>query len=314
MKQNTLAAILIVQLLVVVAIWIFGRGGANEPEAFLDFDISLADRVTVASQEESIELTREDESWRLADGNPVDQRKLDRVLERLGTAGGDWPVATSDNTAKRFEVTEESFQKHVSIYAGEESLADVYLGTSPSFRRVHARKASGGPVYAIEFSNHEAGTTPVSWLDKTLLRSEGSIAKLERVGAYTLTNQEEAWVADPESELDESKVRSFIDRFETISVFEFSDDDISDVEPTAEFVIEDDEGPTTLTIYHLELTDDWVATSDRHPSQYALATYVGKELLKEIGELAPDVEENESQETNDGSIIVTTDEEPEVSD
>ena len=310
MKQYVLASVFLVQLLIVVMVWLLSTGGPTEPETFIEFDSERVDRMVVASAEEHVELRKDEGIWTLPDGNPADDSKIGRVLEKLADATGDWPVATSEKTAKRFEVTEDSFQKRISVFSGEESLADVYLGTSPAFRRVHARDVAGGPVHSIEFSNYEASTTAESWLKKSLLRPEGSVTRLEREGEYTLFKQDGDWQSDPPAELDVSKVRSYMDRFETISVYEFSDADLAEQEPKAQFIIEDDEGTYSLTIYHVELLDDWVATSDRHVSQYGLATYVGSELVKDLAELAPDTDESEGAKTpdaNDQEIIVTPD-------
>lgn len=291
MRQIVLAGILAVQVLIVAVIWLIGLQGPATPEPFLHFDQEAADRLVVGTADESIELRREGDQWRMPDGNPADKRKIDRVLEKLADVSGDWPVATSESTAMRFEVTDDAFQKHISVFSGSETFADVYLGTSPSFRKVHARSVNGGPIYAIEFSNHEAGTTPDSWLDKSLLRPVGSITALERADSYTLTDGEEGWQSVPEADLDESKVRSYMDRFETLTVFELSDTEIGDNEPKARFLIADDEGTYTLSVYYIEESEDWVAHSDRHVSHYGLANYVGMELVKDLADLAPDEEE-----------------------
>ena len=62
---------------------------------------------------------------------------------------------------------EDSYQRRVQVLTGDETLADVYLGTSPGYRRVHARRADADDVYSIEFSNFEAGTDVSSWLKKS---------------------------------------------------------------------------------------------------------------------------------------------------
>ena len=293
MKQIVLAGILAVQVLIVAVIWLLSLQGPATPEPFLQFDRATVDRLVLSTADESIELQREDDLWLMPDGNPADERKIDRVLERLEDVAGDWPVATSESTAKRFEVTEDTFQKHVSVFAGEESLADIYLGTSPSFRKAHARSVKGGPVYAIDFSNHEASTTLNSWLEKSLLRPTGPITAFEHVGNYTLTDGEDGWESLPESELDVSKVRSYMDRFESLTVFELSEAEIGDNEPRAQFEITDEDGSYTLTVYYIEDSEDWVVQSDRHVSNYGLASYVGSELVKDLVELAPDEEETD---------------------
>lgn len=307
LQQLVLGGVLLVQLIVVGIILLLNATGSQKPKSFLQFDQKEADRVVVSSGDESIELVRGSDGWEMSDGNPVDESKVDRVLEKLADVQPDWPVATSDSAAERFEVSPDMFQKQVSVYSGDKTLADVYLGTSPSFRKVHARHTRGGDIYSIEFSNHEAGTSNSSWLDRSLLHPNGAITSLEKVGGFALTKTDEGWIVDSGEELDESKVRSYIDRFESLNVFEISDKDVSDIDTKEEFVITDDEGSYSLVIYHLVTSDDWVATSDRFNDHYGVISYQGKELFKELGDLVPDAELVDEDDELESTEEVLTD-------
>ena len=288
MRQNFLIGLLVVQVIVIALFLVTQSGGVRTPEAFLEFDAATVDRFVIASTDESIELTKDGENWVLPDGNPADVDKVDRVIGKLVDSGADWPVATSQSAAKRFEVAQASFQKQISIYSGQDLIVDLYLGTSPNFRRVHARRANKNEIYSIEFSNFEAGTSPSAWLDKSLLQPSGPIKSFERVGAYKLVQEDGKWTTESDSVLDESKVRSYMDRFESLSVFELSDNELSGATTTTQFVIEDDEGFFMLTIYHFDVADDWVVVSDRRGSQYGVNTYTGSQLVKDLSDLAPD--------------------------
>lgn len=297
MKQNILVGLFVVQVLVIALFWFVRAGGVQAPEEFLEFDTFAVDRLVVSSADEMIELAKQDTQWVLPDGNPVDGEKVDRVLVKLADSGADWPIATSQSAANRFEVADSKFQKHITLFSGETVLADVYFGTSPIFRKVHARQANEAEIYAIEFSNYEAGTSPSSWLDKKLLQPSGTIVSFEQIGVYKLVQSEGKWTTDSETELDESKVRSYIDRFESLTVFDIDDSDLTEATTQTQFAIGDEEGVYELTIYHFEEANDWVAVSDRRGSQYGVASYIGSELVKELADLAPDEEvDSESDE------------------
>lgn len=311
MRQNFLIGLLVVQVIVIALFFVTQTGGVRTPEAFLEFDVATVDRFVIASRDESIELTKDGENWVLPDGNPADVDKVDRVIGKLVDSGADWPVATSQSAAKRFEVAQGSFQKQISIYSGQDLIVDLYLGTSPNFRRVHARRAKKNEIYSIEFSNFEAGTSPSAWLDKSLLQPTGPIESFERVGAYKLVQEDGKWMTESDSVLDESKVRSYMDRFESLSVFELSDNELSGATTTTQFVIEDDEGFFMLTIYHFDVADEWVVVSDRRGSQYGVATYIGSQLVKDLSDLAPDeaIEIESDVESDDDmeEILIETD-------
>ncbi|MXZ56713.1 MAG: DUF4340 domain-containing protein [Gammaproteobacteria bacterium] len=311
MKQNFLIGLFVVQVLVITLFLVTQSGGVRSPEAFLEFDVAAVDRFVITGTDESIELTKDGEQWVLPDGNPADESKVDSVIGKLADSGADWPVATSQSAAKRFEVTKESFQKQISIYSGQDLLVDLYLGTSPSFRRVHARQANKNDIHSIEFSNFEAGTSPSAWLDKRLLQPSGPIKSFERISAYKLVQEDGTWTTESDAELDESKVRSYMDRFESLSVFELSENELADATTTTQFAIEDDEGFFLLTIYHFDVADDWVAVSDRRGSQYGVASYIGSQLVKGLEDLAPDepidIESDLESDDDIEEILIETD-------
>ena len=289
MKQNVLIGLFVLQVLVIALFLVTQSGGVRTPEAFLEFDIAAVDQLRITSTDESIKLTKDGEQWLLPDGNPADGSKVDSVIGKLADSGADWPVATTQSAAKRFEVTQQSFQKRISIYSGQDLLADLYLGTSPSFRKVHARLANKSDIYSIEFSNFEAGTSLSAWLDKSLLQPTGPIKSFERIGAYKLVRQDGKWTTESDAELDESKVRSYMDRFESLSVFELSENELAEATTTTQFAIEDDEGFFLLTVYHFDVADDWVAVSDRRgDSRFGIAAYIGSQLVKGLPDLEPD--------------------------
>lgn len=302
MKQLILAAVFVAQLIFALLLWYFSKPADEVRDPFVSFDVDTVTEFIVRGDDEEISLRKSGETWLLPDDYPADVEKIERVLDKLASAEGGWPVATSASTAKRFEVTEEKYQKHISVSAGENTLADIYLGTSPGFRKTHARKVEGGPVFAIEFSNYEAGTTLNSWLDKYLLRPVGPIQSLERVEGFTLTPSDEGWTTNADMELDESKVRSYIDRFETLTVFEISDAAIEELAPTVAFDIIDDQGSFRLEMFFFEDGDNWVARSDRFDGHFGVAKYIASELDKQLEDFVEDPEEEDADDSAEESV------------
>ena len=276
MNRSVLAGLLIVQIVLVAIVWGTGGSGGEEPEAFLAFDAESIDKLVVADADNSAELTRSAEGWTLADGLPADGDKVDEVIGKLAAASGGWPVATSESAAQRFEVTEEKFQRHIVASAGDDIVADVYLGTSPSFRKVHARHADGGPVYGIGFSNYEAGAEPSDWLDKALLRPDGEVSAIEKAGAFKLLKSEDGWTAVG-ANLDNAEVDTFVGRFTGLNVVDLSEADLPD-EPKMAFVIDDAKGSQRLAIYHLTEEDDYIATSDRIQGRFEISKYIAEQM------------------------------------
>ena len=278
MRQWMLTILLGAQVLVVALVWGLQTGASDEPEAFLSFAADAVDSITVSDDESSVTLAKADDAWTLADGLPADGGKVDRVLEKLAGAAGGWPVATSESAMARFEVTEDAHQLRVLVEADGDTLADVYLGTSPTFQKVHARHAAGGPAYAIDFSNYEAGTKASDWLRKSLLQPDGALQSVERVGAegWTLESTDDGW-AMADVTVDQDEAAEYTARFTGLSVLGLVDAALPE-SPAVRLVLTDDAGGHELALFHLEEEDDYVATSNRFAGEFEIPKYVAERL------------------------------------
>ena len=226
-NKNTLIAALAIQVAVVAALIAVRSGGTVEPEPFLEFDAATVDALSVSGDQGEVALAKQDDAWQLPDGLPADGAKVDDVIDKLADAAGGWPVATSASVHERFELTEDSHQRRVKLSAGGDTVADIYLGTSPGYRKTHARRAEDDNIYAITFSNYEAGMKDADWLDKSLLRPDGALTGLRYHGAtpesatplFALTkNEEGVWAAASGAALDQAKVETLAGRFTGLTV------------------------------------------------------------------------------------------------
>ena len=134
-RQTILGAVLLAQLIIVAVVWGLQSRSGDAPPVFLSFDVQDVDTLTVADADSTVTVARADGEWRLSGGLPADAGKVDGVLQKLADVGAAWPVATSESAMERFEVVEEAHQRHVTLGADEENLADLYLGTSADLRK-----------------------------------------------------------------------------------------------------------------------------------------------------------------------------------
>ncbi len=303
-RQTILGAILLAQLIAVAAVWGLQSRPGDVPPVFLSFDASSADALTVADAESTVTVVRSDGEWQLPRGSsggspggspgglPVDGGKVEGVLQKLSEAAAGWPVATSESAMERFEVVEEAHQRHVVISAGDETLADVYLGTSPTFGKVHARHTAGGPVHAIAFSNYEAGVRQSDWLDKSLLQPDGAVQSVARASAdeeWTLTSTDTGWTSDG-VELDQDETDTFVDRLRRLNVLDLVDAELPP-EPNTRFTVVDDAGAHELALFALP-DDDYAATSNRFEGVFGVSSYIAEQLNVSLEDLAADADEN----------------------
>ena len=231
-----LVGILVVQL-VLAAVLFMPRGEETDP--LVTYEIELADRILISSMDEDpIELRLEDGQWFLQGGLVADTSRLETLLEALGSDRWSWPVASTSEAARRFEVTEDAFQRQVELFAEEEELATLYLGTSPSFRLIHAREADSDSIYAIELASYDLPMRQDDWLDKSLLRTAGAVDSMERVGEWKAELDGEGnWrFVEPSLAANSAELSGMATRFETLRVMGVSDE-VPDRAPDLEFEV-----------------------------------------------------------------------------
>ena len=298
-KIGLLGAVLVVQLLVVAALLIGDALGSDDAgSSLLSFDPDAVVKLELSTLDESVQLNRGGDGWQVGDeGLPADSAKIGEVLDKLANVAATWPVATSSDSAVRFEVTEANFQRRLVLESVDGVVADLMLGTSPGYRRVHARADGADEVYSVDLSNYEVPVDTDQWLDKTLLGATGPITGLQLEASWQLANTDEGWLVDdtagdPEA-ADQEAASQLIDRFSDLRV-------LGIVEPAGEskgtFIVNDEAGEHRLQLFHDAEEDDYSVGSDRTPGRFGIATYIAEQMLVDVDALLPEVEETDSAE------------------
>lgn len=195
-------ALLVVQLALVVAFHFVDRGSAGRYQPggpFLEGAAGDIDRVEITGEEgEKLVIARGEGGWQLPEHDkvPADMAKVEALLDRLAGLSSGLVVATSAEAANRFQVADAAFQRHIRLFADGREAANFYIGTSPAFRQVHARRAGEAAIVTVALSTFELATAPEEWLDKELVK----IAEENLVGVvysdFTLTRQNGQWLLE----------------------------------------------------------------------------------------------------------------------
>lgn len=163
------------QLLLALGLGLTGQElstGLNvEPLITLDQD--KIDHITLEGTEQSkVVLIRQGDTWQLPEvaGFPADQGRISQLLDRINSLKTGMPVATSSGAQERFKVSSKSFERRITLAQGDESLATLYLGSSPGIRRVHARAESSESIHSVKMAVYEVPVKNADWEDKTILQ------------------------------------------------------------------------------------------------------------------------------------------------
>ena len=306
-----LAGLLLVQILLVGLVSL-GSGGGQGGGPFLTFEADAVTAMSIGGAEgERVSLSRSDDGWRVA-GLPADQTKIQGVIDSLLEGSVTWPVATSASSQERFEVTSDKFQRRLTFSAGEDPLAELYLGSSPGFRRIHARSGDSDDVFSIDFAVHEVPVNPDDWLDKKLLHADG-VSAVALDGSWRLEKADDAWLLDGKATDDEA-VRRLVERIEGLTVLGLYGGDGSGLGETRSLEITDEAGNHRLTLRRDEVEDEYVLTTDRFEASFIVASYIAEQILIDGDDLMVAPAASDEAPAASDEAPAASDEEPAASD
>ena len=316
-RIGLLGGLLAAQVVIIAGLLLAsGVGSDASAPHLLSFDPANVTKLSVSGEGETVGMARDGDIWRLQGGTPngapeglpADGGKISEVLDKLAGLDAPWPVATSDDSAERFEVTEGNHQRRLVVEDADGPVADLLLGTSPGYRRVHARVSGESEVYSIDFSNYEAPTDADQWLDKALLAAQGEVSSVVLEDAWRLVRQDGEWQIDG-APADAEAAGDLVRRFTGLRVLGTSDgeadaDGDADAagEPAGVFVVTDEDGEHRLTLFHEAEEDDYSLMSDRVAGRFEVATYIAEQMLADPADLQADAAEAQDNVLEEGAV------------
>lgn len=262
-----LAILLAVQLAILAGLWL-SQADTNQTSAtqpLLSFDPARIDSLTVADSRQSVTLQKSAGHWQLAAPSlSADGDKLNRQIDKLANLKTPWPVATSAASHARFKVSNDDFERRIELRSGEKTVATLLLGSSPGFRKVHARRPADDAVYAVELNSFDWPASEQGWLDKSLLRVDhitalaGSDFRLSQSNQqWQLDNDREAKPDEEAATLDQEKASRLIHTLQQLRVAGISQKTLEPTNTAQEKT--GDDTPGQNAIIRLEVT-----TNDGH--------------------------------------------------
>jgi hypothetical protein len=219
-KIRILGTFLVLQLILAMVVLVGGEKYAafEASEPLLTFDADQVDRIEISEPDkEPLILEKKGEEWRLPelDDFSAKANSVDNLIGKLTAMKRGWPVAETDSAAERFKVEEDGYERKVVLYEEGDEVAELYLGTSPGFRKIHARVADENPIYAVEFNNYEASRESRDWINGEILQLEADkISRIEMPDVTLVRDGDKMTVEgleEDETQQDE-EVKKLVDR------------------------------------------------------------------------------------------------------
>ncbi|MEL7043570.1 MAG: DUF4340 domain-containing protein [Pseudomonadota bacterium] len=244
------------------------------------FAFDNIDRIEVTDAEGgSVVLNLDDGAWNLAGGLPADSEKVSALTDALARDPG-LAIATSESAARRFKLSDDDFERRVLLGAGSVERT-AYLGTSPTFRKIHARGEGDANIYMIALNSYDAPVETGPWLDKTLLAQRD-------LGAFELydlrfVREGEGWRRDDGESVDDEAMTQLLQVLEGLRVSGLVADDDEDASAAGEALrISLGSGPDTQQLLVLDNPEieRYYLSSDRFAPLFDTSAYDAERLIE----------------------------------
>ena len=261
MKKWTviLCGMLVVQLVLAVVTHLSGEeyGAFKAEKKLLVFDVDTVDHLQIDDGTNNVTLIKQAENWVLPEHNDflADQRNVAQLLDKLVTMEKGWPVATTPGAARRFKVAEDEFESKLTLLAENESLAQLYIGTSPGLRKTHARNAGSDEVFAVVFNAWEASANSDDWIDKNILTfAAEDLMQVEMPDFILQREDDELQLTDlaDQEEINRQETHMLANSLSGLQIDSLLDDEgkSEDLPDDADFTLKVTLGPDETLTYH----------------------------------------------------------------
>ncbi len=283
MSRSIKLLLLVLVLQAGLVAWVNFQG--DDPGAFeadtplLAVELDSADAVTIEGMRKAaLRLARRDGGWVLPGKGdfPVSSTKFEEFTGKLLGAKRSWPVGKTLVAARQLRVTEVDFERRVRFLKGKDVLGDVFLGSSPGFRKVHARLDGDEHTYAIDFNAFDAPSDADSWYDTEVLKTAvEDIARID-LGSYALTAGDGGFQVEglrENEETDAGPVKELVERVAGVGFNDVLSKDgkarFDAGRPILEYVIETKAGSAvTYTVVSPKEGDHYILKSSALPHYF----------------------------------------------
>jgi hypothetical protein len=230
--NRTLLGLLVLQAFILLGIGLT-QGSSDldvQTRVLVSVEPERVSRLQIQGQgDEAVTLKRSGNDWVLAsaDDFPAKSDAVEEAVEKLSELRSRNRVLSSSRYHDKLEVSEESFQRKVTVTAAEDELV-FYLGTAPSFKNTHIRLAGEDDVYLVnDFGTSDLAARAWNWVDRSYVEIPESdlwtVAVDNENGSFRLERDPatDAWAAlGTAEELDSTEVDEVLRAVRTVNLQE----------------------------------------------------------------------------------------------
>jgi len=303
--NKILTGLLVLQLLIAGGIYTGSQvsGPDRAIQTLVSTETDQIDKIIIQGNKGNhVTLSKENKQWLLPDYYQLqaDKNSVEKLLKNLSSAKIGWPVATTDSGHARFKVADDQYEFKINLESSGKQVAEIYFGSSPGFRQIHVRPGGADEVYSVKLNSYDFPEESSKWLDKTLLRPEGSITKLKGPG-FSIEKKQGQWnLVEGYGVLDKEETDRLISSLNNLSVLEAVDQKVE--KENYLLTVEADNKPVVYKFFNID--DKYYISRDGISALFKLnkTTYekitgmTAEKLVKAISEENKDMTAGDNQE------------------
>lgn len=252
-----------------------GAGTLADAGPYLVDELRFAD-----SPDSEVKLRKQGDRWLLPQlGDlPADAEKIGLVLQELRKKDPGWVVAQTRAARQRFQVADYHFRRKITLLAQGQEISTVYLGTSPGFRKVHARNDKQNEIYSVGLNLFDIPVQRDGWLDRSLLQVRAPLRII--ADGYSLNRDSGRWQLGSGASPDERELQALLSALRGLQVEGVAPAEIrEEVEAQeAELILQVEGlgGSTTFSLY--QRGEEHLISSSEFPYLFRLSKYSFEQL------------------------------------
>ena len=212
-------------------------------------------------------------------GLPADPEKLEKVLQTLTQDDPGWAVAHTLAARQRFQVAHYHYRRKLSLYSLGDPVATVYLGTSPGFRKVHARDENQEAIYSLDLNLYDLPMDAGQWLEPRLLQLRAPLQI--NADGYSLSRQDGQWQLGSGAVPDQRELQALLDALRNLQVAGIADEQQQETalgqEATLILEVVGLSGSRQLALY--KLGEEHFISSSEYPFLFHISAYDYDKLI-----------------------------------
>lgn len=277
-------------------------------ENLLDLKLSSIDTITIRnSDQQQLGLQKVGKQWQVPDYYRVvvDDHKFTKVIDDLLTIKTNWPIASTTEAATRFKVAEDKFETQIVFKKQDQIIDTIFLGTAPSFRKVHLRKAGQDEIYSLELNTYEFSTAGKDWMSKDLLKFDSNEKVKIKSNDLVLLHQAGKWLLEDQAENQKTlqePTKTLINQLSNLSYTEIIGDSLKDEygfsEPDLVIAITDKADNSHKLIFAKSEDGNYIGKSSDYPYYFKVSEYSFQAILDTTpASLIAEIPDDKTQES-----------------